>query len=122
MGAIVLPEPAPADLFMLILMLVLPPTGLVRFEPVLGGLLAMLLVTGAAALLGASMAFEIGLAIAHTAISLYLYLATIVVAAFIAKRPRAHAGLVLNAYLCAATLAAVAWIVGYFDLLPGARS
>jgi hypothetical protein len=42
------------------------------------GFLAMLLVTGAAALLGASMAFEIGLAIAHTAISLYLYLATIV--------------------------------------------
>jgi O-antigen ligase len=81
----------------------------------------MLLVTGAAALLGASMAFEIGLAIAHTAISLYLYLATIVVAAFIAKRPRAHAGLVLNAYLCAAMLAAVAGIVGYFDLLPGAR-
>jgi hypothetical protein len=41
------------------------------------------------------------------------------VAAFIAKRPRAHAGLVLNAYLCAATLAAVAWIVGYFR--PAAR-
>jgi O-antigen ligase len=121
MGAVVLPEPAPADLIMLVLIVVLPLTGWALFEPGLGVLLAMLLVAGAAALLGASMAFEIGLAVAHTGISLYLYLATMVVAAFIARRPGRHANLVLNAYLCAAMLAALAGIVGYFDLLPGAR-
>lgn len=57
----------------------------------------------------------------HTGISLYLYLATIVMAGFVAQRPGAHASLVFNAYFCAALVAALAGSVGYFDLLPGAR-
>src|SRR6185295_3198546 len=121
MGAVVFPEPAPADLFMLVLIVLLPLAGLVHVEPALGLLLSMMLVAGAAALLGATTAFEIELALAHTGISLYLYLAAIVIAGFIAKRPGAHASLVLNAYLCAAMVAALAGSIGYFDLLPGAR-
>jgi O-antigen ligase len=121
MGAVVFPEPAPADLCMLVLIVLLPLAGLVHVEPALGLLLSMMLVAGAAALLGATTAFEIELALAHTGISLYLYLAAIVIAGFIAKRPGAHASLVLNAYLCAAMVAALAGSIGYFDLLPGAR-
>jgi O-antigen ligase len=121
MGAVVFPEPAPADLLMLALIVLLPLAGLVHVEPALGLLLSMMLVAAAAALLGAATAFEIELALAHTGISLYLYLATIVIAGFIAKRPGAHASLVLNAYLCAAMVAALVGSVGYFDLLPGAR-
>jgi O-antigen ligase len=121
MGAVVFAEPAPADLLMLVLIVLLPLAGLVRVEPALGGLLGMMLVAGAAALLGATRAFEIELALAHTGISLYLYLATIVMAGFIAKRPGAHASLVLNAYLCAAMVAALAGSIGYFELIPGAR-
>jgi O-antigen ligase len=120
-GGVVLPEPAPADVLMLGLILLLPAVGLVAFEPALIMLLGMLLVTAAAALLGAAGAFEVGLAVAHTGITLYLYVAAIIVAGFIAKRPGPHARLVLNAYLCAAIIAAVAGVVGYFDLLPGAR-
>src|SRR4029077_10486863 len=45
----------------------------------------------------------------------------IVIAGFIAKRPGAHASLVLNAYLCAAMVAALAGSIGYFHLIPGAR-
>ena len=118
MGAVVFPKPTPADLLVLALIVLL---GLVHVEPALGLLLSMMLVAAAAALLGATTAFEIELALAHTRISLYLYLATIVIAGFIAKRAGAHASLVLNAYLCAAMVAALVGSVGYFDLLPGAR-
>ena len=121
MSGVVLLEPAPADLLMLGLILLLPVAGLVAFEPALTMLLGMLLVVAAAALIGAASAFEVELAVAHTAITLYLYVGAIIVAAFIAKRPGPHARLVLDAYLCAAIIAAVAGVVGYFDLLPGAR-
>jgi len=121
MGAVVFPEPAPADFLMLVLIVLLPLAGLVQIEPGLGVLLGMMLVAAAAALLSATTAFEIELALAHTGISLYLYLAAIVIAGFIAKRPKAHASLVLNAYLCAAMVAALAGSAGYFDLLPGAH-
>jgi O-antigen ligase len=59
--------------------------------------------------------------ITHTSVSLYLYAATFVFAAFVAKRPGPHARLILNAYLWAAVVAAVAGIIGYFDLVPGAH-
>jgi len=58
MGAVVFPEPAPADLLMLVLIVLLPLAGFVRVEPALGGLLGMMLVAGAAALLGATRAFD----------------------------------------------------------------
>src|SRR6185295_291534 len=88
MGAVVFPEPAPADFLMLVLIVLLPLAGLVQIEPGLGVLLGMMLVAAAAALLSATTAFEIELALAHTGISLYLYLAAIVIAGFIAKRPK----------------------------------
>src|SRR5581483_12094025 len=63
----------------------------------------------------------VGKAVTHTSVSLYLYVATFILAAFVAKRPEAHTRLILDAYLWAPTLAALAGIVGYFDLFPGAH-
>ena len=51
---------------------------------------------------------RLALAATHTGVSLYLYVATFMFAAFVAKRPEAHARLILNAYTWAAFAAALA--------------
>lgn len=120
-GAVVFSEPAPVDVLTMGLIVLLPVIGLVAISPALVGLLAMMLVAAAAAVLAATNADEIGLAVTHTGVSLYLYVATFVFAAFVAKRPDAHARLILNAYTWAAMAAAAGGIAGYFDLVPGAH-
>lgn len=120
-GAVVFSEPAPIDVLTMGLVALLPLIGLVAISPTLLGLLAMMLVAAASAFLAATFAGDIGLATTHTAVSLYLYLATFVFAAFVAKRPEAHVRLILGAYTWAAMAAALSGIVGYFDLVPGAH-
>jgi O-antigen ligase len=120
-GAVVFSEPAPIDVLTMGLAVLLPLIGLVAISPTLLGLLAMMLVAAASAFLAATFAGDIGLATTHTAVSLYLFLATFVFAAFVAKRPEAHVRLILGAYTWAAAAAALSGIVGYFDLVPGAH-
>ena len=79
-----------------------------------------MLIAAAAGVLAATNATDLPLAMTHTGISLYLYVATFMFAAFVAKSPEAHTRLILNAYVWAAVAAALLGIVGYFDLLPGA--
>ena len=120
-GAVVFSEPAPIDVLTIGLVVLLPVIGLVAISPTLLGLLALMLVAAAAAFLAATGAGEVGLAVAHTGVTLYLYVAAFLFAAFVAKRPEAHARLILGAYTWAAVLAALAGIAGYFDLIPGAH-
>ena len=63
---------------------------------------------------------DIQASVTFTTISLYLSLASFVFAGFVAKRPDAHTRLILNAWTCAALVAACAAIVGYFSVMPGA--
>ena len=118
-GAVVFTEPAPFDVLTMGLVVLLPAIGLVAISPALTGLLALMLVAAAAAFLAATNAVEIGPAAIHTGVSLYLYVATFLFAAFVAKRPDAHARLILNAYTWAAVVAAVGGIVGYLRPGPG---
>lgn len=118
-GAVVATEPAPIDVLTIGLIVLLPLVGLVAIRPPLLALLAMLLIGGAAGVLAATNATDIVLAMTHTGVTLYLYLATFIFAAFIARRPQAHAALVLNAYTWAALVAAGTGIIGYFDLVDG---
>jgi hypothetical protein len=120
-GSVVASEPAPVDVLTMGLVLLLPLIGLVAVSRALVGLLALMLVVAAGGYLAAGMAVEIGQAVTHTSVSLYLYVAAFVLAAFVAKRPEAHARLMLNAYLWAAAVAALAGIAGYFDVFPGAH-
>jgi hypothetical protein len=120
-GAIVFTEPAPVDLLTTGLIVLLPVIGLVAMSRAHFVLLVVLLTGAAAAFLSACFAAEPAVAVTHTSVSLYLYLATFVFAAFVAKRPEAHARLILDAYVCGAIVAALAAIVGYFDLVPGAH-
>ena len=118
-GAVVFTEPAPFDVLTMGLVVLLPAIGLVALSPALTGLLALMLVAAAAAFLAATNAVEIGPAAIHTGVSLYLYVATFLFAAFVAKRPDAHTRLILNATTWAAVAAAAGGIAGYFDLVPG---
>lgn len=119
-GCVVTTEPAPFDALTFGLAILLPTVGLVAYNATLIGLFAATLVMGAAALLGVAVAQEPSSALTHTCVSIYLYLATFTFATFVARRPAAHARLMLNASLVGAIIAALCGIVGYFDLFPGA--
>jgi O-antigen ligase len=120
-GAVVFSEPAPIDVLTVGLVVLLPVIGLVAISRSLIVLLALMLIAAAAGVLAATGATDPALAMTHTGVSLYLYVATFVFAAFVAKRPEAHTRLILNAYVWAALAAALLGIVGYFDLVPDAR-
>ncbi len=119
-SGVVFSEPAPVDVLMLGLVVLLPLSGLQRYAP---GMVLQLLIwlgCGAGALIASSLSREIGDSARHTAISFYLYAAFFVLAAFVAHNPAANARLVLRAWLLAGLIAAIAGLVGYFKLAPGA--
>ena len=120
-GAVVFTEPAPIDVLTMGLVVLLPVIGLVAISRSLIVLLALMLIAAAAGVLAATNATDLPLAMTHTGVSLYMYIATFMFAAFVAKRPEAHTRLILNAYVWAAVAAALLGIVGYFDLFPGAH-
>jgi hypothetical protein len=120
-GFLVFSEPAPVDVLMAGLIVVLPVIGLVRITDTLIVYVAVWLVAAACAFLAAIFAIETDKALIHTTVSLFLYLGSFVLAAFIAKRPEGHTKLVLNGYLWAAMAAAVLGTIGYFDIVPGTQ-
>lgn len=120
-SAIVFTEPAPTDLLTIAALVLLPVVGLAAFRPpllVVGGVLFAICAAGFIAALNAS---DLQRAATHMAISLYLALAAVVLGAFVARNPQAHARLLLQAHLAGALLAALAGIAGYFDLVPYAH-
>ncbi len=113
-------EPCPTDIFTLALMVVLPVIGLVHAGPALGLLLMTWIASGAFGLLASLAAFEFAKAVTHTAVSIYLYGATFILAGFIAMKPEQHLRLIFSGLTVAALLACAAGLIGYFALLPGA--
>ena len=120
LSAVVFTEPAPVDAMTMGLFVLLPVMGLTRSEPALAGGFALWLVIAACGAYSAIMARDTGGAAQHMAVSFYLYGACIVFALFVARRPAEHTRLILNANLVASTIAAIAGIIGYLDLIPGA--
>lgn len=118
-GGIVFAEPAPVDALTMALVILLPVIGLVRICEAMLIYLALWLVVGAGGLLASAGAAEAREATVFTVISLYLYLASFVIGAFVAKRPDEHTRLILHAWTAAAVIAAVCGLIGYFSLLPG---
>lgn len=119
-GAVVFSEPAPVDMFWMALIVILPLAGLVSYEPIIVGVYAIWLVAAAAGLLASSFAEDLARASTHTGISLYMYSAAMTFAAYIARDPAPNTKRILDAYLCAAVVASLAGLVGYFNLFPGA--
>ena len=116
----VMTEPAPVDALLAGLAILLPVVGLVSITPPLAAYLALWCVAAATGFLAATVSRDAGASTIFTAISLYLYAASFVLAAFVARAPDSHARLIHSGWLVAAILAAIAALAGYFDLVPGA--
>src|SRR2546421_8004984 len=89
-GFLVFTEPAPVDVLTIGLIVLLPVIGLVAISRSLIVLLALMLIAAAAGVVAAINATDLALAMTHTGVSFYLYVATCVFAAFVAKSPHAH--------------------------------
>ena len=113
-------EPAPVDALTIGLIVLLPVVGLVSFNPTLIAYFSLWTVAGACAVLAAALSLDLGITLPHVAVTLYLTLASVVFAGFIAKSPTAHSELIFKAWTWAAVGAAGCGLVGYFGLLPGA--
>ena len=113
-------EPAPVDALFLGLIILLPAIGLVRLTPVIVLYLSAWLIVAAGGYIACATVADMHGPVVFTSVSLYLSLASVVFAGFVAKRPEAHTRLILSAWTFAGVIAAAAAITGYFSALPGA--
>lgn len=119
-GFVVVTEPAPWDALTMGLLILLPVVGLVSIRPLLTLMLLLMMIAGAGALVGVTIAKDQTPAAIHTGVSIFLYIAAFLYAAFVARRPSVHARIILKGSLVGALLAATCGLIGYFDLIPGA--
>jgi O-antigen ligase len=119
-GGVVFSEPAPVDVLSAGLLILLPAVGLVLVSPLLLTYLSIWLVAAAGAYLASTMSRDMADSLTHTSVSLFLYLVSFVIAAFVARRPIAHTRLILSAWMFAALIAAGTGLAGYTHALPGA--
>ncbi len=118
LSAVVFSEPTPFELLMMGLIILLPVIGLARLTPALILMLGLWLVVGAGGFIASIAAYDIRRSALHAFITLYLCVASIVLAAFVRQNPVRHARLMMNAYLVAGVIATIAALIGYFDLVP----
>ncbi|KWT69436.1 Permeases of the major facilitator superfamily [Hyphomicrobium sulfonivorans] len=118
-SGVVFSEPAPVDALTMGLIVLLPVIGLVHFTPTLVSFAALWLLAATGALLGMAFSQDLSGTGIHVAVTLYLYAACAVLAAFVAYDPPRHARLLLNAWSFAALVAASAALLGYFHIIPG---
>ncbi len=117
---IVVSDPAPYDALMLGAALVLPVGGLAPFNRGIALYLLLWAAILAGGFVATAQAISLDVAASHMGITLYLALSSVVVAAFVAHRPAGNVRLIMSAYLVSALIAALAALIGYFSLFPGA--
>jgi O-antigen ligase len=116
----VLFEPAPVDLLMALVIVLVPLLGAARFGTVsLLGLIVWLTMT-AVGIVAVAASPTFGSALTHQIVTLFLAVGAFVLAGFIAKDPEYRFELIFSGYLIGALIAAAAGAIGYFNLLPGA--
>ncbi|MBK5198788.1 MAG: O-antigen ligase family protein [Methyloceanibacter sp.] len=120
-SAIVFSEPALYDALMVGAIILLPLAGLAPVTRGLALYLLLLTVIIAGGLVATTQAGVLNVPASHVGITLYLALSSVVMAAFFSGRPIANIRLVMSAYMVSALIAAVAGLVGYFNLVPGAN-
>ena len=114
-------EPAPYDALMLGLMAMLPLLGLTALSAGIFLFFILWLVIGAATLIAATKSSILDISVTHSAISIYLSISAVLIAAFVRKEPEKHTRIIISGFIFAALIAVSAGIVGYFELLPGAN-
>ena len=120
-SSFVFSEPAPVDALLAGLAVLLPAAGLVALTPALRVYIALWSVAAACGFLAATLSRDIAGSTVFTAVSLYLYIASFMLAGFVARAPERHSRLILSGWLVAALIAAATAIAGYFNLFPGAH-
>lgn len=115
---VVFSEPAPTDLGMAALFVLLPFVGILKVSRTLIILLAFFLVESAGAYFASGFSNDMQRAAVHTSVSLFMYISAFVTAAFVRADPARHSRLILNAYLVASLIASAVAIAGYFDVVP----
>jgi hypothetical protein len=120
LSGIVFSEPAPVDALLMGLVLLLPAVGLVTVPPALGVYVSLWSIAAASGFLTSTLSRDVAASTTFTAVSLYLYIASFILAGFVAHRPVRHTQLMLDGWLWAAVIAASCGLVGYFNLVPGA--
>ena len=98
-SGIVFREPAPTDALMFGLIVLLPAVGLIAISPMLTAYLSLWLIVGAAGLVAATFAPEPMAAVKFSGVSIYLYVASFVMAAFVARNQAIHTELIFKAWL-----------------------
>lgn len=119
LNAMVIKEPAPADILMMGFVVIMPLFGLVRISSLHMIMFAGWMIVIATGLIAATGHEYYGLSIRHMLITAYLAVFSVVLAGFVMHNPRKHLEIIWSGYMCGAIIAAVAGIVGYFDLIPG---
>jgi O-antigen ligase len=119
-SALVFSEPAPVDVAMLLLIIVLPSIGLVRFTQPLIVVLSLWLVVAAMTLFATMNAIDLPKALPHAAVTMFLIVSMFVMSGFVMARPERHTRLIFHAYIYAAVFAALTGLIGYFNVVPGA--
>ncbi|MEZ5776589.1 MAG: hypothetical protein R3D33_18320 [Hyphomicrobiaceae bacterium] len=118
LAAVVFSEPAPFDLIMMGLIVLLPVIGLAPLSPALVLFLALWLLVSAGGVASTITAGDLHKAGTHTFITLYLSIAALVIAAFVRRSPVRHTRIVMGAMIAASLVAAVSGLVGYFGVVP----
>lgn len=118
-SAIVFSEPALYDVLMLGAALLLPVVGMVSFSRGLGLYFLIWATIAAGGFIATTQAGIFDVPLTHMGITLYLAVTSVVMAGFVAEAPVKRTRLIMSAYMVAATIAALAALVGYFGLLPG---
>ncbi|MFV0295664.1 MAG: O-antigen ligase family protein, partial [Hyphomicrobiaceae bacterium] len=120
LSCIVYREPAPVDVLLMMAVFAVPMlgAGVVRAGTLFH--LCLWLIVAACGLLGVSFSVTFDTAIQHQLVTLYLALSSFTLSCYIAQSPHDRAMLVFWCYTVGAVLAAIATIIGYFHLVPGA--
>ena len=119
LSPVVFTEPAPFDLLMLCLIVLLPIVGLARLTPNLLFLQCAWLLVAAFGFLASLFATKTGQSAMHTAITLYLSITCVAIAGFVLQNPTRHARIIASGLVVAGVLASIAGTIGYTNLIPG---
>ncbi len=118
-GGIVYVEPSPYDGLMIGAVILLPLVGLAPLTRGLAVYLVLLCGIVAGGYIATTQAGILGVPVTHVTITLYLALSSVVMAAFVAYDPEPNVRLIMSAYMVAALVAALAALIGYFNIIPG---
>jgi len=121
LSGFVMSEPAPIDAMLAGLAVLMPMAGLVAVTPALAAYIALWGIAGACGYIAATVSRDVAGSTVFTSVSLYLYIASFMLAGFVARAPVRHSRLILSGWTAAAVLTAILALVGYFDLIPAAR-